>query len=262
MKYDIVKYENPPGNFYMRFAFSLHKCGSSLMNGLIRDVCSESKIPNVNIPGPMFQNGFLEKDWQVDKELLNLFKEGYLYHSFRGFPPVLKGNIDFSLSRSVLLLRDPRDALVSQYFSFKPGGSHVLPKVNAGNVLKKGVINADLTIDEYVLKHAKQHLNKLKTYLGVLDFDNTKVFKYEDIYFDKYHFIKEIFEYFGFEVSDEVLVRAAKSRDVRPVKEDATKHIRKGTPGDYKEKLKQDTIEKLNEMFSSTSFQFGYDLRS
>lgn len=59
--FGFVIYKNEPKDNLVRFAFSLHKCGSSLLNGMISDVCEIEEIANVNIPGPMFQNGVFKK---------------------------------------------------------------------------------------------------------------------------------------------------------------------------------------------------------
>ena len=52
----------------------------------------------------------------------------------------------------------------------------------------------------------------------------------------------------------------AAQNDIRPVEEDMSKHIRKGTPGDHREKLQKETIAKLNDIFRDTCSFYGYDL--
>ena len=110
MKYqDVIKLRLPPGNFSACFAFSVHKCGSSLMHKMINDVCKSASLPCLNIPEPMFNNGI--QGWDKDEAILDYIKDGYIYFGFRMLPPVFQDNFDFSRSRNVLLVRDPRDAL-------------------------------------------------------------------------------------------------------------------------------------------------------
>jgi hypothetical protein len=43
-----------------------------------------------------------------------------------------------------------------------------------------------------------------------------------------------------------------------PKDEDVRRHLRKGQPGDYKEKLAKDTVDYLNRNFASFLEEFGY----
>lgn len=257
---DLVKYQFAPSGQDIRFAFSLHKCGSSLLNDLVKDVCQMEEIGNVNIPGPMFLNGVLEKEWAVNKELVDALLPGYIYHSFRGLPQAFVGRVDFGGVKSVLLLRDPRDAMVSEYFSFMPGGSHIVPNKNSVVIEKRKAGNTGLSIDEYAVKYIHLHKKKLQVYADTLDFETVKVFRYEDIYYDKLKFVTEIFEYWGYQVSPATLQAVAAKRDIRPAKEDPSKHIRKGTPGDHIEKLSADTTEYISDLMRPLSSKFGYRL--
>lgn len=258
--FDLVNYKNEPNDNLVRFAFSLHKCGSSLFNGMVSDVCEIENIANVNIPGPMFRNGILERDWQLSESLLECVKPGYIHHSFRGMPPTFKGSIDFSSALSVLLIRDPRDAMVSQYFSFKPGGSHITSDKNKEIMEERKKRNSDLDIDEYAKKFIIQHRNKLKLYYDTLNMSFTKVYKYEDVYFDKLSFLSEVFSFWKIDIPKSTLDKVVIKRDIRPEFEDPSKHIRKGTPGDHREKLKPETIEYINEVMRPVSSLFGYYL--
>jgi hypothetical protein len=262
MTYDFVEHKFAPSDRPKCFALSVHKSGSTLMHNMIKQVCIKSKIPFCDIPVPMFNKGIADHIWNNDPSLRMLIKDGYIYLGFRRLPVILTTEINESATKSVLLVRDPRDALVSQYFSFKPGGSHAVPKENSEKFVTKKLNQKDLTIDEYVLKKAALLLTKLTEYKDNLNFSNLKLFKYEDIFFDKYIFLKAIFEHFNIAVEDVILQDVAKKNDIVPKKEDTSKHIRKGTPGDYKDKLTQDTIEKLNFQFNDVALFYGYDLLS
>jgi len=101
------------------------------------------------------------RKWKTDPDLLKLIVDGYIYYGFRDYPPIFKTGIDFTKTKNVLLVRDPRDALVSQYYSFKPGGSHILPEEKKHTLKKQGV---EISIDEYVLQFAQKLFNKLTDY--------------------------------------------------------------------------------------------------
>ncbi|NJC88976.1 MAG: sulfotransferase domain-containing protein [Desulfuromonas sp.] len=251
-----------PGQFPACFAFSIHKAGSTLMHKMINEVCNAAKIPAVTIPDKLFLEGFVGGEWEDDPDLLALITDGRIYYGWRHLPKILQNHQHFLRERqSVLLVRDPRDALVSAYYSF--GGkhaSHRLPDKNKEAFVARLEANEDLDIDTYVLRSAKNHLNKLLAYQSSLDFDRVLLRRYEEIYFNKRKFLGEIFDHFGLDVPTEILDQVAARNDVRPAEEDPTKHIRKGTPGDHREKLRPETIAKLNALFRETCRWYGYDL--
>ena len=251
------------GNFEECYAFSIHKCGSTLMHNMISQVCREAHISAVSIPDTLFMEGMAAEEWDSDSRLLKLIKTGRIYYGFRHLPDVLLDpQIDLYNKRVVLLVRDPRDALVSAFYSF--GGkhrSHRFPDKNRERFLANANRAVDVEIDQYVIRSARRHLNKMIKYKNNLNFDNVMLRKYEEIYFDKKSFLRDIFTHFGFTVSLRIIERVARDNDKRPVKEDMTKHIRKGTPGDHREKLRPETIEQLNDIFSDICDWYGYSLR-
>lgn len=250
------------GDFPDCYAFSIHKAGSSLMHKMIGDVCRFAGIPAISIPDTLFREGLFEKDWEEDEGILDLITPGRIYYGFRNLPKIfLKDVFHLKDKKAVLLIRDPRDALVSQYFSF--GGksiSHRLPEKNKEAFLEKVQNTAHLEIDQYVMSAAANHRKKLIAYKNNLNFDKVLVFKYEEIYFDKRKFLHAIFNHYEILVEPELLDRVAADNDIRPESEDSTKHIRKGLPGDHLNKLQPETIQKLNDMFMDICAWYGYKL--
>lgn len=252
----------PRGDFPACFAFSIHKAGSTLMHKMIADVCIRSRIPSLSIPDTLFLEGIKDREWQADPGILDLVEEGRLYYGFRYLPAAfLDPRLGLRQRRSVLLVRDPRDALVSEYFSF--GGRHVshrAPDKNADSFRKGLEATADLDLDEYVLQSAQYHLAKLKAYREALDFSTVMLRRYEDIYFDKHGFLADIFSHFGIAIDPEIVRQVAAENDIRPSEEDHSRHIRKGAPGDHREKLAENTIARLNGMFGDVCRSYGYEL--
>jgi hypothetical protein len=242
------------------FAFSIHKAGSTMMHKMIREVCSAASIPGISIPDIMFLEGV--NDWESDERLIAMIAPGRVYYGFRQLPAFMKApEFDLQNKKSVLLVRDPRDALVSQYFSL--GGryfSHNLPDKNKDAFVEKVMATADLSIDAYVIKASNVHHQKLLAYKNNLNFGNVMLRRYEEIYFDKETFLRDIFSHFALDVDQEILKQVAADNDIRPDSEDPTKHIRKGAPGDHREKLQPETIARLNDIFRDTCSWYGYDL--
>lgn len=245
------------------YAFGVHKCGSTLMHKMLESACGQARIPVANIPRIAFQEGLREAEWSGDRDLVPIFERRLLFCGFRALPEVLlHPRIRLRDRRFVLLVRDPRDALVSQFYSF--GGKHLSHKPPAKN--KEGFLRtvqatADLDIDDYVVQVAGNLRKKLVAYREGLDFTRGLVFRYEDIFFDKQGFLGDIFKHFELAVDPQVIEAVARQHDIRPTQEDISKHIRKGTPGDHREKLKPETIRRLNRLFAEVASGYGYDLR-
>lgn len=245
------------------FVLSLHKHGSTMMNDLIRRTCSLShpKVPFVAYPEHFFQKGYRFNDWQFEKNYLPAFDHNVIYVGFRELPKIFS-EPEFSNHpyKFVLLLRDPRDALVSQYFSYgRTSGSHVVPKGMGRSLEEYLQIEDELSIDDYVLKEAPKLAQQLNNYKSGLNFENGAVFLYEEVYYDKLQFGELVFDFFDIPVEPRVQRKAAELVDIRPEKEDATKHIRKGAPGDHLNKLKPKTIAKLNDILRDAYSDFGYE---
>jgi len=244
------------------FAFSIHKCGSTMMHAMINDTCHIAKIPAISLPDRFFEAGLSDQDWQAEAALVPTFSRNILYFGFRYLPALMcRPELKLREKRFVLLVRDPRDALVSQYFSFgRKKTTHNVPKQNSAAFLKKIHDQPELGIDEYVLNSAEVLRNKFAAYRDNLNFDLGMTRRYEDVFFDKQTFLAEIFEFFDIAVPADVIERVAKKHDIRPNVEDDTKHIRKGAPGDHAEKLQPETIAKLNELFRDVAQFYGYAL--
>lgn len=250
------------GSFPECYAFSIHKSGSTLMNKMINQVCIRAAIPGFSIADIMFQNGIPQLEWAEDEQIIELIGFGRIYYGFRFFPKLLMNElVNLREKKAVLLVRDPRDALVSRFFS--AGGkhvSHVLPK-NKENFLAMVQKTAHMDIDEYVIHSSGYYKNQLSAYKENLNFDNVLLFKYEDIFFGKRKFLGDIFNHFKIDIDSKILDDVALENDIRPESEDISKHIRRGFPGDHVNKLKPETIRKLNNILRDICAWYGYDLQ-
>jgi hypothetical protein len=109
------------------FIFSLPKAGSTLLMQMITDVCLLQNIPIVDLATEIFNRGI--QPGMLKDDINAIWNEkGYAYLGFRSFFPAI--NFDFARTKNILLVRDPRDMVVSLYFSLKY--SHVEPSEDAG----------------------------------------------------------------------------------------------------------------------------------
>ncbi|MGB3401842.1 MAG: putative capsular polysaccharide synthesis family protein [Microcoleaceae cyanobacterium] len=229
------------------FAFGMHKSGSVMLMSIIRDICSHLEIPLIEFEKFLYKKG-IERE-AVSPNLSHAFpKQGYCFSSFRVFPSYLE-SVDVTGLKKILLIRDPRDMIVSSYFSIKK--SHPIAPGDRGEKLdQKRKALLDTEIDDFALTQAKVIHPRMKLFQEKMSTDpNWKLFRYEDIIFNKYQWVKDILAFLEFELEDETIKAIAEKYDIVPGKENESVHIRQVTPGDHKRKLQPETIEKLNQEF-------------
>lgn len=243
-----------PGKIESFFAFSLNKAGSVMFDGVIEDICRYCKIPAVSIPKVAFSQGIDEQE--LDNSTAAVMQAtGYCYYGFRELPPYLF-NFDFQTFKKLLLVRDPRDMLVSFYYSTR--FSHTIPPGEAGDRIQQERAESEkITIDDYVIECAPKFIKAFKLYSGISD-DNLRVFRYEDVVFNKQQWIKDICDYLDLELTEAQIKTIADKYNVFPDQENPQAHIRKVTPGDHQEKLQAETIAALNQAFAEFLDKFGY----
>jgi hypothetical protein len=178
----------------------------------------------------------------------------------------------------ILHLRDPRDVLVSMFYSYcyiHPGEV----EVNTG--YRSEIANQG--IDQFVLDHAlgrtshyrgdygtgghvKHAIGGLKTryenYVQkLLNQDNVIFLKYETMVQNYPLWIGQFIQPFPIENKQEVIDFLVSKQDVffPKHKEEKMTHVRKITPGDHKEKLKSTTIKELNAIFQDTLTALAYE---
>ncbi len=150
----------------------------------------------------------------------------------------------------ILVLRDPRDVLVSHYFSTMY--SHPIQNPDFF-VLKQSA--QQMSIDQYVLSLAGDFFRRYLQYASWVNKTNVLYWKYEDMILDPTKMEYAILDFIGFSAKAGSIVSAT---DFLITEENPLAHKRNVAPGDHVRKLRPETISKLNEMFRELPSQLGY----
>jgi hypothetical protein len=241
------------------FVVGLPKAGSTLLNRIMAPLCNHVGLTKVSINNQLRSLGIpLNK---LPASVTNLYDPtGYAYMGYRGlsrFLPLPK----FASGRTVLLVRDPRDMVVSAYFSeafsHRPPGAVVDDGMSRDFESRRQMI-ISTPIDEYVLS-AAANFNQIflhtRTQLAGIDH---RFWRYEDIIFEKKRWTEEMLDYLGLEIPRAISDRTVQRNDVVPSSEKEAEHIRRVTPGDYMNKLMPETIAQLNEQFADILATYDY----
>lgn len=240
------------------FALGVRKSGSSVFSNICAALAMANGVNVVDVPGVMFERGHTVHAWNGSPRLGDAVRPGNMYIGFRDAPTALFAHPAFRAARKILLVRDPRDALVSEYFS--NAYSHSLPQVNPdGSTIAQERRKAlETSVDAYVTERVGFLDATVAAYAPILDDPTLVVMRYEDVILEKAAWIGAIARHFGL-AADEALVAGILGwADVRPGAEDPTRFIRRVTPGDHVDKLSPGTIAAIDAALSPVWARLGY----
>jgi hypothetical protein len=237
-------------------AFSHHKAGSTMLYGILSGLSAAAGVAFISMPRVLFSSG-------VDPASVDIvadFKDtGFCFGGYRSFPSTPLPLID--TAQTVLLVRDPRDVLVSHYYSVRD--AHRIPdrEGDLKNRLTERRLNArETTIDEWVVENQTTVVQSLAGYIAQRfgSRKNVAIYRYEDIVYRKRAWIEDMVRWYGWTVPASEIDRAVAKYDVFPSKADITKHVRQVAPGNHRTALLPATQEKLRVSLEPLLTFFGY----
>ena len=156
----------------------------------------------------------------------------------------------------LLFLRDPRDVLVSYYFSM--AYSHSI--ISKGILLnRKEALSQDL--DSFVIRKLPEFKEKYQEYSELLLLDNLLFYKYENMIDDPHKFLKDVEYFIGFTLPQKKREEIIKQELMPPNNQNENKysHRRSGKSRGFEDKLKPATVELLNSEFKEVLKRFGFE---
>lgn len=244
------------------FAMSVRKCGSTFFNQLCQKLACANGRNFVPVGDTFFWNNVVAREFVNDASLPELVQPQNVYGGFRDMPSALLASDLFRTGPKLFMIRDLRDALVSEYFS--NAFSHPVPDENSsGNQVRQLLLQQRHLalchdIDNAVIQQSRAMRQSVLNFAPILELEHTTVLKYEDYVFNKRALVDKITDTFGWTIGEDQARQMASSADIRPEKEDPRAFVRRVTPGDHREKLRPETIEKLNVMVGPVMELFGY----
>ncbi len=242
--------------------FSINKAATQYTRRiLLRCACENGLLP-VQMSAYAWHNNFpylFTLSAEEVKPYLHIFRpEGYLYTVFGG---LVEGIPNLEAYRMVIMVRDPRDVLVSGYYSY--AYSHEAPRAKAkmDEFEEWREFVQSLTIDEYALEISQNLRERLRKYLAVTAVHpHVCVLKYEEMIGDFPTWLDRLLAYCQLEISTglrrELLNEA--QRTSRKKKEEIRQHRRQVTPGEYQQKFKPETVDYLDTYLADVLEGFNY----
>jgi len=256
--FEVAQGSAPPVLF-----LGVRKSGSSIFFSITEALCKRAKVNFVNFVERFFQSNLDESAWRFVPSLAGLIQPGNAYGGFRSAPFCIAGSPHLAQAVTMLFVRDPRDALVSEYFS--NAYSHSIPQGDSGAGARKELLakrEAALAapIDDYVLANAGALKRTYEEYREFFGGRRPRLFRYEDYIFRKEALIAEIGQAMGYTFDDHYVKLVLSWADVRPQGEDPRRFVRKVSPGDHVDKLSPACVNNLTALFRPVMKDFGYEL--
>ncbi|MEM8525215.1 MAG: sulfotransferase domain-containing protein [Bacteroidota bacterium] len=243
--------------------FSLNKSATQYVKKVLNQAASSLGMSTANLNGYAFHSDFPYLDLLPKAEFQEyqyLFKpKGYLYSVFGGMIDGLENLEDYLV---VLMTRDPRDIVVSSYYS--TAYSHPLPSKHsdkADDFYEKRATTQQMNIDEYALQESEIVLEVYNRYMELLLEKHPTCYltKYEDMVGDHEQWLSNLLTYCQLNIKENLRQQLLQqNKRLKPKAENVNDHMRKGVAGDFLEKLQPKTISILNDKFAHVLERFDY----
>lgn len=237
--------------------FSFQKSATQYVKAILTTCAQHNNLTPIKLPDYAFNSTFpfldqLQKDEL--KQYQHIFKQmGYLYTVFGDMVQHIENLNSYKI---IFLTRDPRDILVSEYFSLKY--SHPNPSLLSNKIIffkERQQLAKTLTIDEFALTDSDRLKLSYDNYNNFLidQHKNIHLTSYENMMENFPEWLEKILTYCDLKLHPDIKRQLIHNHIKHtPLKENKYSHLRKGTPGDFKNKLKSKTIEQLNLKFANT----------
>jgi hypothetical protein len=114
-------------------------------------------------------------------------------------------------------------------------------------------------IDEFVLSDQCRFMEReLREYISAID-ENWRVYRYEDIIFDKRRWVRSLAEDLDVKLSGDQIEKIATRHDIHVDDEKPENHVRQVRPGNHRKHLSGETISSLNYSLSDILTRFCYE---
>ena len=245
----------------------MHRSGSSFLHSICMELCKEKELAYYS---PNRGANFLFEVETLTQESFWLNKEGCI-GPVRWFasPP------DIDKYKIALHLRDPRDVLVSMFFSYcyKKEKRTIFEKVLRQIILLKGIDRFVLSLTQNIPK-VKRHGTGRSIFMGnileryvsyvkhLVGKPHVILLRYEDMVANFPEWLEKLIALFDISKNNPLVLKLVKKHDKSFTvdTEKKTLHKRQCAHGDYKVKLKKKTISELNERFADVLEKLGYEI--
>jgi hypothetical protein len=236
---------------------TMHKAASTYVGSILKEIFARRGYRPEDLAAEAFEAGVNEVDY-IQHNIGRLAKTLAYFGPFRteSVAPIL----GVTSLRPIVHIRDPRDCVVSLYYSLafshvEPGPGPVLDQF-----LKDRRAFQEMGIDEFCFEGLRRGYDALGIMRRAVEArPNSVLSRYEDMVHDFDLWLRKLLDAAGVDIDERTFDNLKKDAAFE-IPEDPLRHKRQVTPGDYKRKLRPDTQKALTDAFESDLRFFGYVL--
>lgn len=191
-----------------------------------------------------------QRDVEGHKQCGRFPEKGYYFGPLRYFVDIPA----LEKMKVIVVLRDPRDVLVSRYYS---------EKYNHVRLDKRFLAHCEsiekLSLDEFVLAYREDVKSHYDLYLKKAEqLANALTVNYEEMVGDFEGFLRKVNDYLELGRDEKFIQSITKQENFDVKKEDVYSHKRSVQPRNFEKKLKDATIKDLNSCFADVLTAFKW----
>ena len=259
----VLEANNRPKTHKSFLFFTTHKCASTFVTALLEELADQSDYETFNYASAYWELGdavdsaglhirkFLPQNYDM------LFRQyGEIYGPLR-FPVEFPGRENF---KHIFFFRDPRDVLVSSFYSWAYTHPEPLNTKAREKFLEKRAKLSEEGIDAYVLRQAQEWILPLFTeYRELAETVPDALFlTYDEFSQHTDVFLRKVTDYLEIDLSEESIEKL--SNFASPIQKGAPKleHKRSGKSGQWKNELKPEIADELNRILAPILDYWGF----
>jgi hypothetical protein len=249
-----------PDQFPSSYFISLEDSGALQLWHIVSKILESSKRSVCWFTTDLWKKGLTRQD-VTNAALRNLLQtRGYAFGIFCNIDPALTG-LDQTGNQTFVLVRDPRDVVVSKYLAMKGGGGKV-PADHLRQALVDDRNSNSRRILDFVQSPDGDHI--ARRFRQVADFcrsaKNVTVFRYEDVMFSWRTVVADLIQRLDLEISLEAALAIADSTETlsRRSQVNGTGTDLQGWHAMFRECLDKQAISVIEEKFADSMAHFGY----
>lgn len=223
--------------------FTTWKCASTFVARFLRRLGEETDIP---VYGPNSKGAFHVN--AQDLKAHAFWREGEFICGPIRRASLAPDDLPFDRMATLIHLRDPRDVLVSRYYyelySKSDKEASKLSKEKIEHWEEQGV-------DAFVLAQSAWYESIYNEYLAFADRHAIPIYTYEELVTQPRTFLARVCERIGLDAETATRLIDQFADDFTPNGEQLGQHKRRITPGDHRDKLRQETIDELSRRFGA-----------
>ena len=247
-----------PGNGRPSLVFFTHyRCASMMLVRRLNDLLAGLGYRQVDYQGyvhpwPLDQRDHFQRAREEHREVGRFVAEGRFYAPLRYYVDVP----ELQNYKVVVVLRDPRDVLVSRYYSEK--FAHVRADTR---FLAHCEEVEKMELDEFALAFADDVGGHYRFFMEhAPDLEHALFVSYEEVISDFEGFLSKVNEYAGLGCPAERVREIADKESFRVTSEDKYAHKRSVKARNFEEKLQPETIGALNVQLADVLKHFGWEV--